>query len=60
MNDDRKNNKNKKGDGSANDEPGLTQKNTGTIKGEVDLAEDTSFEDSNIERLDDESGKRDE
>ena len=46
------------GDVDANNEPGLTEKNSETIRGEDLLAEDTSFEDSNIEQLDHESGTR--
>jgi hypothetical protein len=54
MNNDRTTN----GDVDANNEPGLTEKNSDTVRGEEQLAEDTSFEDSNIEQLDDESGTR--
>ena len=51
MNNDRTTN----GDVDANNEPGLTEKNSDTVRGEEQLAEDTSFEDSNIEHLDDDS-----
>ncbi|HEY4441537.1 MAG TPA: hypothetical protein VGN14_13855 [Candidatus Elarobacter sp.] len=52
MNDDRTRN----GDEAANNEPGLTERNTETIRGEEEIAdEDTTVDESNIERLDDTS-----
>ena len=51
------------GDAAPSDEPELTQTNTRTIRGEKEISEeeeDTSFEDSNIEQLDDEPSTRNE